>query len=119
MVGISALVSSVGLNNIVTFIGPLLDACYPAAIVVVLYYVICPKLGSLRLLNGARFAMIAAAVVGFIDVLNSYNSLLNINNAQFTNFYHWLPLSAYHLTWIPVSAVCFLLGALLCRPKTK
>ena len=119
MVGISALVSSVGLNNIVTFIGPLLDACYPAAIVVVLYYVICPKLGSLRLLNGARFAMIAAAVVGFIDVLNSYNSLLNINNVQFTNFYNWLPLSVYHLTWIPVSAVCFLLGALLCRPKTK
>lgn len=119
MVGISALVSSVGLNNIVTFIGPLLDACYPAAIVVVLYYVICPKLGSLRLLSGARFAMIAAAVVGFIDVLNSYNSLLNINNVQFTNFYNWLPLSAYHLTWIPVSAVCFLLGALLCRPKTK
>ncbi len=97
----------------------MLDACYPAAIVVVLYYVICPKLGSLRLLSGARFAMIAAAVVGFIDVLNSYNSLLNINNVQFTNFYHWLPLSAYHLTWIPVSAVCFLLGALLCRPKTK
>ena len=119
MVGISALVSSVGLNNIVTFIGPLLDACYPAAIVVVLYYVICPKLGSLRLLSGARFAMIAAAVVGFIDVLNSYNSLLNINNVQFTNFYNWLPLSAYHLTWIPVSAVCFLLGAILCRPKTK
>ena len=119
MVGISALVSSVGLNNIVTFIGPLLDACYPAAIVVVLYYVICPKLGSLRLLSGARFAMIAAAVVGFIDVLNSYNSLLNINNVQFASFYNWLPLSAYHLIWIPVSAVCFLLGTLLCRPKTK
>jgi len=119
MVGISALVSSVGLSNIVTFIGPLLDACYPAAIVVVLYYVICPKLGSLRLLSGARFAMIAAAVVGFIDVLNSYNSLLNINSVQFANFYNWLPLSAYHLTWIPVSAVFFLLGALLCRPKTK
>ena len=119
MVGISALVSSVGLNNIVTFIGPLLDACYPAAIVVVLYYVICPKLDNLRLLSGARFAMIAAAVMGFIDVLNSYNSLLNINNVQCTNVYNWLPLSAYHLIWIPVSAVCFLLGALLCRPKTK
>ena len=119
MVGISALVSSVGLNNIVTFIGPLLDACYPAAIVVVLYYVICPKPGSLRLLSGARFAMIAAAVVGFIDVLNSYNSLLHINNVQFTEFYKGLPLSEYHLTWIPVSAVCFLLGVLLCRPKTK
>ena len=83
MVAISALVSSVGLDNIVTFIGPLLDACYPAAIVVVLYYVICPRLENPRLLLGARFAMIAAAVVGFIDVLYTYNTLLNINNAQF------------------------------------
>ena len=117
MVVISALVSSVGLSNIVKFIGPLLDACYPAAIVVVLYYVVCPKLGNLRLLNGARFAMIAAAVVGFVDVLNTYNALLGINNVQFANVYNSLPLSAYHLTWIPVSVVCFLLGALVNRKK--
>ena len=115
MVAISALVSSVGLSNIVKFIGPLLDACYPAAIVVVLYYVVCPN--SLRLRMGARLAMIAAAVVGFVDVLNTYNGLLGINNVQFAKFYTWLPLSAYHLTWIPVSVVCFLLGTLLYRKK--
>ena len=87
MVAISALVSSVGLDNIVTFIGPLLDACYPAAIVVVLFYVIAPNPENLRLRKGAQFAMIAAAVVGFIDVLYTYNALLNINNAQFINLY--------------------------------
>ena len=117
MVAISAVVSSVGLDNIVTFIGPLLDACYPAAIVVVLYYVICPKLQNPRLLLGARFAMIAAAVVGFVDVLYTYNSLLKINNAQFISLYKMLPLSDFRLTWIPVSAVCFLLGLLLYRKK--
>lgn len=117
MVAISALVSSVGLDNIVTFIGPLLDACYPAAIVVVLYYVICPKLENPRLLLGARFAMIAAAVVGFVDVLYTYNSLLDINNAQFIAIYQKLPLSDFRLTWIPVSILCFLIGTLLYRPK--
>ena len=117
MVAISAVVSSVGLDNIVTFIGPLLDACYPAAIVVVLYYVICPKLQNPRLLLGARFAMIAAAVVGFVDVLYTYNSLLKINNAQFIAIYQKLPLSDFRLTWIPVSVLCFLIGTLLYRPK--
>ena len=117
MVAISALVSSVGLDNIVTFIGPLLDACYPAAIVVVLFYVIAPNPENLRLRKGAQFAMIAAAVVGFIDVLYTYNALLNINNAQFINLYKALPLSAFRLTWIPVSAACFLLGILVYRPK--
>ena len=119
MVGISTLVASVGLNNIVKFIGPLLDACYPAAIVVVLYYVVCPRLESLRLLKGAHFAMIAAAVTGCVDVLYTYNSLLNINNAQFIRFYQWLPLSDFRLTWIPVSVLCFLVGTLVYRPKTK
>ena len=117
MVAISALVSSVGLDNIVTFIGPLLDACYPAAIVVVLYYVICPRLANPRLLLGARFAMIAAAVVGFVDVLYTYNALLKINNAHFISLYQQLPLSDFRLTWIPVSVVCFLLGILVYRPK--
>lgn len=119
MVAISALVSSVGLDNIVTFIGPLLDACYPAAIVVVLFYVICPNPNSLRLRKGAQVAMIAAAVVGFIDVLYTYNTLLKINNAQFIRIYEALPLSNFRLTWIPVSVVCFLLGSLVYRPKTK
>lgn len=117
MVAISALVSSVGLDNIVTFIGPLLDACYPAAIVVVLYYVICPRLENPRLLMGARFAMIAAAVVGFVDVLYTYNSLLDINNAQFISLYKMLPLSNFRLTWIPVSILCFLIGTLIPRKK--
>ena len=119
MVAISALVSSVGLNNIVTFIGPLLTACYPAAIVVVLYYVLCPRLENPRLLLGAKFAMIAAALVGLVDVLYQYNDLLKIHNAQFIRFYSWLPLSDFQLTWIPVSAALFLLGALLYRPKNK
>lgn len=119
MVAISALVSSVGLTNIVTFIGPLLDACYPAAIVVVLYYVLAPNPNNLRLRSGAHFAMIAAAVVGFVDVLYTYNTLLKINHAQFVRFYEALPLSNFRLTWIPVSVVCFLLGSLVCRPKTK
>ncbi|MBQ7329983.1 MAG: branched-chain amino acid transport system II carrier protein [Oscillospiraceae bacterium] len=119
MVCISTLVSSVGLNNIVKFIGPLLDACYPTAIVVVLYYVLCPRLENPRLLLGARFAMIAAAVTGCVDVLSSYNALLGINNALFESFYRALPLSQFRLTWIPVSVVVFLLGILLYRPKNK
>lgn len=113
IVCISTLVSSVGLSNIVTFVGPLLDACYPAAIVVVLYYVITPNLQNSRLQKGARFAMIAAAVTGSIDALYTYNTLLGVNSAHFAKFYQMLPLSDLRLTWIPVSVLCFLLGVLV------
>ncbi len=112
---ISTLVASIGLNNIVTFVGPLLDACYPAAIVVVLYYVFVPNLQNQRLKLGARFAMIGAAITGGIDVLSTYNTLLGIYNRIFNDFYKALPFSDLRLTWIPVSIVCFLLGAILYR----
>lgn len=110
---VSTVVASVGLNNIVTFVGPLMDACYPTAIVVVLYYVLAPNLENPRLQKGARYAVIAAAISGGIDVLNTYNTLLGINNMGFANFYQMLPLSDLHLTWIPVSVLCFLLGVLI------
>lgn len=116
---ISALVSSLGLTNIVTFVGPLLDACYPTAIVVVLFYVLAPNPENLRLQLGARFAMIAAAVTGCIGIFNTFLSLLNISWAGFTKFYNALPLSNIQLTWIPVSILCFLIGVLVYRPKQE
>ncbi len=117
--GISALVSSLGLANIVKFVGPLLDACYPTAIVVVLFYVLAPNPENPRLLLGARFAMIAAAITGCLGIFNTYLSLLNISWPGFTAFYNALPLSNIQLTWIPVSALCFVIGALVCRPKKE
>ena len=116
---ISTLVASIGLNNIVTFVGPVLEACYPATIVVVLYYVFAPDLQNPRFRNGARYAMIAAAIAGSIDVLNAYNTLLGINSMGFSNFYQALPLSDLQLTWIPVSVLCFLLGSIMIRTQAR
>ena len=114
---VSALVSSLGLTNIVTFVGPLLDACYPTAIVVVLFYVLTPNPDNLRLQLGARFAMIGAAATGCVGIINTYLSLLHISFPAFTKFYSLLPLSNIQLTWIPVSILCFLLGVAVYRPK--
>ena len=116
---VSALVASLGLNNIVTFVGPLLDACYPAAIVVVLYYVVVPKTNNRRLLNGARFAMIAAALTGCVGIANTYCLKLGFADNFFTRLYSTLPLSELQLTWVPVSAVCFALGLALYFPRKK
>lgn len=112
---ISTLMASMGLGNIVKFIGPLLDSCYPACIVLVLYYVIVGKKENSKLANGARFAIIAAAVMGLIDVLSTYNGLFGINNEAFSNFYNSIPLTSVRLTWIPVSILFFIIGTLVHR----
>lgn len=114
---ISTVVASIGLTNIVTFMGPLLNACYPAAIIVVLYYVFVKNPADPKLMNGARYATIAAGISGMIDVLSSYNSLFGINSQAFSKFYAALPLSNVMLTWIPVSVIFFVIGMLTYKKK--
>ena len=114
---ISTIIASIGLNNIVKFMGPLLNACYPAAIIVVLYYVFVKNHGDAKLMNGARYATIAAGFSGMIDVLSSYNSLFGINSQAFAKFYAALPLSDVMLTWIPVSVIFFIVGMFTYRNK--
>ena len=112
---ISTVLASMGLDNIVTFVGPLLDCCYPAAIVVVIYYVLARNNLNPRYLNGARFAMFGAAAMGFIDVLSTYNTLTGLNNASFSRIYSAIPLTSVRLTWILVSILCFLIGLAVYR----
>ena len=114
---ISTVLASMGLDNIVTFVGPLLDCCYPAAIVVVIYYVLARNNLNPRYLNGARFAMFGAAAMGFIDVLSTYNTLTGLNNASFSRIYSAIPLTSVRLTWILVSILCFLIGLAVYRKK--
>lgn len=114
---ICVIVSTLGLNNVVTFIGPLLDACYPATIVLVIYYVLVRNNTNPKYMNGARFAIIAAALTALLDVAATYNTLFGINSQAYISFYSAIPLSSVKLTWIPVSAIFFILGLLLYRPK--
>ena len=107
---VSTLIGSIGLSNIVTFVGPLLNCCYPSAIVMVLYYVLCKNQTGGRLMNGARFAMIAAFIIGLLDVFNSYNTLLHINSEAFSKLYQAIPLTSVQLTWIPAGIIFFLIG---------
>lgn len=116
---VCTVISSFGLSNIVTYVGPLLDACYPASIIVVLFYVFCPKnrFGDPRFVNAARFSLIGTAVMGLIDACSTYNTLLGIGSEGFSRFYAAIPLSSVRLSWIPVSLVLFLIGFLTARHK--
>lgn len=114
---ISTLMASMGLGNIVKFIGPLLDACYPACIILVLFYVVAGKNLHPQFVNGTKFAMIGALAIGFVDALNVYNGLLGINNPFLTEMYNLIPLSSVRLTWIPIGLLCFIIGIVSSKSK--
>ena len=106
----STIIGSIGLDSIVVFLAPLLDAFYPGAIVITLYYTLMPDCLNPKKLNAMRFGVIASFIMGMLDVLFTYNSLLNLNHEMYYAFYQMLPLTAYKLSWVPIAAIFMLIG---------
>ena len=113
---ISCIVSVAGLDTIVTVVGPVLDACYPAAIVLAVYYCFVPRCMENRRLLALKCAMMAALALGGLNMFHVYVGLFHLNAAGFESFYSMIPLSSYSLAWVPVSAVVFVI-AYLCGKK--
>lgn len=114
---LSCLASITGLDAIVTFAGPILDACYPAAIVLSAFYCFCPKASEKRRLVSLRWAVIFAMIMGFLNAFNVYAKIFRLNVAEFTRFYMAIPLAKYSLAWIPISFIAYFLAFLIYRDK--
>lgn len=115
----STIIGSIGLNTIVVFFAPLLDAFYPGAIVITLYYSFMPDCLNPRRLNAMRFATIASFLMGLLDVLHTYNGLFGLNIEAYTAFYQMIPLTAYKLSWVPAAVLFLLIGYFAYRPKEE
>ena len=113
----STIIGSIGLNTIVAFFAPLLDAFYPGAIVITLYYSFMPNCLDGRKLNAMRFGIIVSFVMGMLDVLYTYNGLFGLNIQSYNDFYNRIPLAAYKLSWVPVAIVFMLIGYFCYREK--
>lgn len=107
---LSAAIASLGLDEIIGLIGPLLDACYPSAILMVAYYTFMPDFTQPRRVRAVRWAMIVAFVFGLLHVLYVYNGQYALGLAGFTALYEKLPLATYSFAWVPASVLAFILG---------
>ena len=58
----STLVGAIGLDNILAYVGPLLDSLSSALIILILFYVFVPKVNDKRCLFAARWTMYASFV---------------------------------------------------------
>lgn len=112
----ACLVSSAGLDEIISVIGPVLDAMYPATIVLTLYYCLCRMPFSRRNLLALKAALISASVLGGAALLHCYAGLFGLNLPAFEKFYAALPLSQYSMAWVPVSAAVYII-AWLCAAR--
>lgn len=104
---ISSIVSFADLDTIVRVVGPVLDACYPAAIVIAMYYCICRNNSSPANLRSAKWAMIVTFAISIIELTSKYSGMFGLGWKWAERLYSSLPLSEYSLAWLPVSIIVF------------
>ena len=104
---LSCVVSFVDLDSIVRVIGPVLDACYPAAIVIAMYYCLCRKLDDPVKLRAGKWAVITAFAISILQLAVRYSEMFDLGWNVLSKAYYALPLSEYSLAWLPVSIVIF------------
>lgn len=112
---LSCIVSFADLDTIVKVVGPVLDACYPAAIVIAMYYCLCRNNTSGANLRAAKWTLIVTFVISIIELISIYSEMFGLGWRWAENLYSSLPLSAYSLAWLPVSIVVYAAVHLLPR----
>ena len=104
---LSCIVSFADLDTIVKVVGPVLDACYPGAIVVAMYYCICRNNASYANLRAAKWALIVTFAMSVLELISRYNVMFGLGFTWTERLYESLPLSACSLAWLPVSIIVF------------
>ena len=113
---LSAIVSFADLDTIVEVIGPVLDACYPPAIVIALFYCAYRKpRGGQETgascpagFKAAKWAVISSFAVSLLQLAVRYSDMFGLGWDIVSGLYNALPLSSYSLAWVPISAVLYI-----------
>lgn len=104
---LSCIVSFADLDTIVKVVGPVLDACYPAAIVIAMYYCLCRNNTSTANLRAAKWSFVVTFVISVIELASRYSVMFGLGWSWAEGLYSRLPLSAYSLAWLPVCIIVY------------
>ena len=116
---LSCIVSFLDLDTMVKIVGPVLDACYPPAIVLALFYCICRNTQSEANLRAEKWAFICAFIISVLEMLTRYDEMFSFGWGALDKAYHALPLSGYSLAWVPVSLLVYAAVRFLPRKKGR
>lgn len=104
---LSAIVSFADLDTIVKVIGPILDACYPPAIVIAIFYCVYGRADKAVNMMAAKWAVISSLAVSVLQLAVRYSDMFTLGWDGLNSFYNRLPLAGYSLAWLPVCLVVY------------
>lgn|GEM_PF-484467 len=109
----SAVMASMGLTSMLSWVGPVLYLIYPPTIVFVLYFTFMPNCLDKRRIKVCRWGMVVALFFGALDAIVVYMSLLGATGSvanAILNLYNALPFSADTMEWVPFSLIAAVLS---------
>jgi LIVCS family branched-chain amino acid:cation transporter len=106
-------VSFADLDTIVKIIGPVLDAFYPAAIVIAMYYCMCRRIDDPTNINAGKWAVISAFLISILQLAVRYSEMFDLGWNALGKAYYSLPLAEYSLAWLPVCVIVFAMVKLI------
>ena len=115
----SCVVSFADLVTIVKVVGPVLDACYPPAIVIAMYYCFSRRPDEEHNLTAGKWATVCAFIVSILQLAVRYSEMFGLGWDHISRIYYALPLAEYSLAWLPASVLVFAAAALLRRRAMK
>ena len=114
---LSVVFGSLGLSNILDYLGPILDGVYPAAIVLVLFFALTSDTKSEKYIRACRFSMLTAMVFGFIDTIWKYMSKAKLDPLGLVSLYEKIPLAKSSLLWIAWTILFYIIALLTYREE--
>ena len=103
------LVANVGLNKLISVSVPILVACYPVAVALVLATYLQPFMRAP--VFAFRFTLTVALVFGIIDGLQAAGLNMSV--------FHWLPMFDIGMAWVLPTVAASVIGLTVAAPKRK
>lgn len=114
---LSVIFGSLGLSNILDYLGPILDGVYPAAIVLVMFFALSSDTKSEKYIRACRFSMLASMGFGFLDTIWKYLTKAKLDPFGLASLYEKIPLAKSSLLWIVWAVLFFIIGLITYRKK--
>lgn len=116
---LSCIISFADLDTIVRVIGPVLDACYPAAIVIAMYYCLCRDHDDPARLIAGKWTVICAFAISLLQLAVRYSEMFDLGWSALSKAYYALPLAKYSLAWLPLCIILYVCLRLIQRGRSN
>ena len=116
IVGVSVILSSVGVDDIVTFTFPVLNFAYPIFLIMIVYNLMDKKIHY----KYRKLTFTIVSVIAIMQTIIEYVRIFDGNMAKsLETIISWLPFYQSGFPWLVPFLICFAIGIILANRKSR